>query len=70
MDRASIASCSEILPSYEHLSCVFHNLPAIRNMSQTEATHAESIEGHEPDPDEQKKAKSRRPASKKNCDLF
>ncbi|KAL9043983.1 MAG: hypothetical protein Q9214_002849, partial [Letrouitia sp. 1 TL-2023] len=32
-------------------------------MSQTEATHAESIEGREPDPDAQKKAKSRRPAT-------
>ena len=33
-------------------------------MSQTQATHTESLDGNEPDTDVQKKAKNRRPASK------
>lgn len=33
------------------------------SMSQTEAIRTESLDGHDPDPDVQKKAKSRRPAS-------
>ncbi|KAL8800114.1 MAG: hypothetical protein Q9200_007347 [Gallowayella weberi] len=32
-------------------------------MSQTQATHTESLDGHDPDPDVQKKTKSRRPAN-------
>ncbi|KAL8912184.1 MAG: hypothetical protein Q9171_002746 [Xanthocarpia ochracea] len=32
-------------------------------MSQTQATHTESLDGHDPDHDVQKKAKSRRPAN-------
>ncbi|KAL8948465.1 MAG: hypothetical protein Q9222_005353 [Ikaeria aurantiellina] len=32
-------------------------------MSQTQVTHTESLDGHDPDPDVSKKAKSRRPAN-------
>lgn len=37
-------------------------------MSQTQATHTESIDGRDPDPDVPKKAKSRRPASEIHAD--
>lgn len=39
-------------------------------MSQTQATHTESLDGHDPDHDVQKKVKSRRPASERRFPVF